>query len=71
MVDLERLNEILKDKYDRTGIMGTVSRAVADKLKLDVDFEFATPHAALAAAKRGLNVLVLAVGKMSRSITKT
>ncbi len=70
MVGLERLNEILKDKYDRTGIMGTVSRAVADKLKLDVDFEFATPHAALAAAKRGLNVLVLAVGKMSRSITK-
>ncbi|HIH71130.1 MAG TPA: transcriptional regulator, partial [Methanothermobacter thermautotrophicus] len=49
--------------HDRTGIMGTVSRAAANKLNMQVDFEFATPHAALAAAKRGLNVLVLAVGK--------
>jgi len=67
--DLERLRELSRG-HDRTGIMGTVSRAAANKLNMQVDFEFATPHAALAAAKRGLNVLVLAVGKMSRSITE-
>lgn len=67
--DLERIRELTYGQ-DRIGIMGTVSRAAATRLKLNVDFEFATPYAALAAAKRGLNVLVLAVGKMSRSITK-
>jgi len=67
--DLERIRELAHGQ-DRIGIMGTVSRAAATRLNLNVDFEFATPHAALAAAKRGLNVLVLAVGKMSRSITK-
>lgn len=55
--------------FDRIGIMGTVSRALAEKLQIKPDFEFATPQSAVAAAKRGLNVLIFAVGKMSRSIT--
>jgi len=52
------------------GIMGTVSRVVAEKLGIQADFEFATPEAAVAAAKRGLNVLVFAVGKMTNIITR-
>jgi putative transcriptional regulator len=50
--------------------MGTVSRAIVDKLGIKADFEFATPQATIAASKRGLNVLIFAVGKMSRSLTK-
>ena len=50
--------------------MGTISRAAADKLEIKPDFEFATPYAAVAASKRGLNVLILAVGKMTGSITR-
>ena len=50
--------------------MGTISRAVVDKLMISPDFEFATPYAAVAASKRGLNVLVFAVGKMTSSITR-
>lgn len=70
--DLKRIRQIYNDfpdGFDRVGIMGTVSRAVTDKIGIEADFEFATPHATVAAAKRGLNVLVFAVGRMTRSIT--
>lgn len=69
--DLEKIKKIYQDRqrnYDRVGIMGTVSRAVTEKLGIKADFEFATPHATVAAAKRGLNVLVFAVGKMTNTI---
>lgn len=68
--DLEKVIEVYKREFDRVGIMGTVSRAVVDKLEIKVDFEFATPQSTVAAAKRGLNVLVFAVGKMKNSITR-
>ncbi|MEN6591842.1 MAG: MarR family transcriptional regulator [Methanobacterium sp.] len=71
--DLEKIKDVLKDRneeIDRMGIMGTVSRVVAEKLSIHADFEFATPEAAVAAAKRGLNVLVFAVGKMTNIITR-
>lgn len=71
--DLERINSIYHDKQrdiNRVGIMGTVSRVVTGKLDIPTDFEFATPDATVAAAKRGLNVLVFAVGKMINTITR-
>ncbi len=67
--DLQRIHDIYNKGFDRVGIMGTVSRAVIDKTGISADFEFATPHATVAAAKRGLNVLVFAVGNMTKSIT--
>lgn len=67
--DLDKIKKIYhQENFDRVGIMGTVSRAVTEKLDIPADFEFATPHATVAAAKRGLNVLVFAVGKMTGSI---
>lgn len=68
--NLERVLEIYNTGFDKIGAMGTVSRAVADKLGIEIDFEFATPEATAAAAKRGLNVMVFAVGKMTKSITR-
>jgi putative transcriptional regulator len=71
--DLEKIKTIYQDpmrSFDRVGIMGTVSRVVTGKLVIPFDFEFATPEATVAAAKRGLNVLVFAVGKMTTSITQ-
>jgi putative transcriptional regulator len=71
--DLKKIEEIYYDtqrKFDRVGIMGTVSRAITNKLNINADFEFATPQATVAAAKRGLNVLVFAVGKMTNTITR-
>ena len=68
--NLKRIMDIYNRGFDRVGIMGTVSRAVTNKLDINVDFEFATPNATVAAAKRGLSVLVFAVGNMSKSMIK-
>lgn len=73
VTDLDKIKKIYHDKknnIDRVGIMGTISHVVSNKLNIPADFEFATPEATLAAARRGLNVLVFAVGKMTSSITK-
>ncbi len=51
-------------KPDRIGVMGAVGRAVLNKLKLEADFEFGISNASAIAASRGLNVLVLVVGRM-------
>jgi putative transcriptional regulator len=69
-VDYEKIMEIYERGFDRIGIMGTVSRAVTTKLGIPTDFEFATPDASVAAAKRGLDVLVFAVGKMRNSLIR-
>ena len=68
--NMRKIEEIYAQGFDRIGIMGTVSRAVTNKIGIQTDFEFATPYATVAAAKRGLNVLVFAVGKMTNSLTK-
>lgn len=71
--NLDQVHEILQkypEQFHRVGIMGTVSRALVNKLEINADFEFATPQATIAAAKRGLNILVFAVGKMSRTLTR-
>lgn len=72
-VDLDKINSIYQERKDtiqRVGIMGTVSRVVTNKLNIKPDFEFATPEATVAAAKRGLNILVFSVGRMTASITR-
>jgi putative transcriptional regulator len=68
--NLDKIREIYSKGFDRVGVMGTISKAVADKLMINPDFEFATPYATVAASKRGLNILVFAVGKMTNTITK-
>jgi putative transcriptional regulator len=68
--DLKKIREIYETGFDKVGIMGTVSRAVINKAAIESDFEFATPNATVAASKRGLNVLVFTVGKMSKSLIK-
>jgi putative transcriptional regulator len=61
---------IYKRGFNKVGIMGTVSRAITTKLDIKVDFEFATPDASVAAAKRGLNVVVFTFGKMSKTLIR-
>ncbi len=68
--DHKRIMEIYERGFHRVGIMGTVSKVVTNKLEIGTDFEFATPDATVAASKRGLNVLVFAVGKMTKSLIK-
>ena len=51
-------------------IAGTVSRAVANMLDLPVTIEYAAPQATANAARKGLNVLALCVGDMTKAFTR-
>lgn len=57
-------------EIDKIAIAGTVSRAVAKKLGLKIDIEYAAPQATANAARKGLNVLAICVGDMSKSFTR-
>lgn len=57
-------------KIDRVAIAGTVSRAVANMLDLPVTIEYAAPQATANAARKGLNVLALCVGDMTKAFTR-
>jgi len=68
-VDLVKVRKIyMRFSPDRIGVMGTVARAVANKLNLKVDFEFGVTRSAAMAALRGLNVLVLSTGRMTNRV---
>jgi len=65
VVDLTKVKAFYDEfKPDRVGVMGAVGRAVLNKLGLKADIEFGISSAAAIAASRGLNVLVLVVGRM-------
>ncbi len=63
--DIPKIKNLINEfKPDRIGVMGAVGRAVINKLELKADIEFGISHSAVIAATRGLNVLVLVVGRM-------
>ena len=63
--DIAKIKSLIDEfKPDRIGVMGAVGRAVVNKLGLKADLEFGISHSAAIAASRGLNVLVLVVGRM-------
>lgn len=72
--------ELIKNVYDKgtnTGepidkiaVAGTVSRAVLNKLNIPIDIEFAAPQATANAARKGLNVIAICVGDMSKAFTR-
>ena len=55
---------------DKIAVAGTVSRAIASKLDLNIDIEYAAPQATANAARKGLNVLAICVGDMSKAFTR-
>ncbi len=64
-VDLAKIKRFYEEfKPDRIGVMGSVGRAVLNKLGLEANIEFGISRAAALAALRGLNVFVLVVGRM-------
>ena len=64
-VDLQKVKALIDEfKPDRIGVMGAVGRAVLNKLGLKADIEFGISRSTAIAASRGLNVLVLVVGRM-------
>lgn len=68
-VDTAKVREIyMKFDPDRVGVIGTVARAVVNKLNLRVDFEFGVTRSVAMAALRGLSVLVLTTGRMTNRV---
>jgi len=64
-VDLAKVQKLCEEfKPDRIGVMGSVGRALLNKLGLKADIEFGISRASALAALRGLNVFVLVVGRM-------
>lgn len=57
-------------KIDKVAVAGTIARVVANKLELKIDIEFAAPQACANAARKGLNVLALCVGDMTKSFIR-
>ncbi len=68
--DMDKIQEIYSQEFDRIGVMGTSSRAITNFLDVYPDFEFATAEATCNAAEKGLRVLVFAVGKMTNRISQ-
>lgn len=58
------------EPIDKVAVAGTVSRAIAKKLGLPIDIEFAAPQASANAARKGLNVIAICVGDMSKAFTR-
>lgn len=67
--DMEKINEIYAQDFDRIGVLGTSARAITNHLNVYPDFEFATAEATCSAAEKGLRVLVFTVGKMTNRVT--
>jgi putative transcriptional regulator len=64
-VDLTKVRALYEEfNPDKIGVMGSVGRAVLNKLELKPDIEFGISRSAALAALRGLNVFVLVVGRM-------
>ena len=74
--DLNLISNVYKkgtntgEKFNKIAVAGTVSRAVLNKLGMPVDIEFAAPQATANAARKGLNVLAVCVGDMSKAFTR-
>ncbi|MDR0900156.1 MAG: winged helix-turn-helix transcriptional regulator [Methanobrevibacter sp.] len=76
--DMDLINQLYQGNYkkwgikkiEKFGVMGTVSRVVANKLDIPIDIEFAVTPSCISAAKKGLNVMILAVGDMTKSLIK-
>ncbi len=74
--DLELIKKVYEsgtnsgEKIHKIAVAGTVSRAVANKLEFPIDIEYATPQATANAARKGLNVLAICVGDMSKAFTR-
>ncbi|MDR2622953.1 MAG: MarR family transcriptional regulator [Methanobrevibacter sp.] len=58
----------IDEKFNRVGVLGTVAYGLCLKLAIPIDIEFAVTKSTIEAAKKGLNVLILAVGKMTKNV---
>lgn len=70
-INLAQLQSILKEKKpERIGAMGTAAKVAVGKLNLTCHYDVDVIHASIAAALRGMNVLIFASGRMAGHAAK-
>lgn len=57
-------------QIDKVAIVGTVSRSICNQLDIPIDIEFGTAAATANACRKGLNVMVLSVGDMTKAFIR-
>ena len=75
---MDLIKEIYEKKYENYGLssidkvaaIGTTSHVIANNLGIPIDIEFGVSEAAQSAIRKGLNVLILSIGDMSKNISK-
>ena len=76
--DMDLIKEIYNEKHENYGLssidkvaaIGTTSHVIANHLGIPVDIEFGVSEAAQSAVRKGLNVMILSIGDMSKNISK-
>ncbi len=74
--DLEMIKDIYENgtsqgkSVDKVAAVGTVAHAVANKLNIPIDIEFSAASATANAARKGLDILVLSVGDMTKAFIR-
>ena len=76
--DIDLIKEIYNGKYanyglssiDKVAAIGTTSHVIANYWEIPIDIEFGVSEAAQSAVRKGLNVLILSIGDMSKNISK-
>ena len=76
--DIDLIKEIYNGKYanyglssiDKVAAIGTTSHVIANYLEIPIDIEFGVSEAAQSAVRKGLNVLIISIGDMSKNISK-
>lgn len=74
--DLELIKRVYENgtqhgsKIDRVATVGTVARSVAYQLNIPISIEFAAAQATANAARKGLNILALSVGEMTKAFVR-
>ena len=77
-VDMDLVKDIYESKYENYGLssidkvaaIGTTSHVVANALGIPIDIEYGVSEAAQSAVRKGLNVMILSIGDMSKNISK-
>lgn len=57
-------------QIDKVAAVGTVAHAVANKLNIPIDLEFSVASSTASAARKGLNIMALSVGNMTKSFIR-
>lgn len=67
-VEMDRVHDLLYNKNQKIGAMGTSAKVLINKMGIRCDFEFDVVQSSILAALRGINVMIFASGGMAERV---